>query len=438
MKNRIFILFVCVIGLQNADAQVETQKELDSLKIVVSDINKNLGWLKNLKVGGWIQAQYQYIETKGAKNFDGGDFPANSNNRFMIRRGRVKFTYTNKYSEYVFQLNATERGVNIADIYGRFILPKAPAFSVTAGVMNRPFGFEIEQSSSVRETPERSRFNQTLMPNERDMGAKIQFIPVKGKKLYGFRIDGGFYNGQGIAVPGTTPSFAWTTDYDSFKDFIGKMRYDRSTKNDKINYGLGVSHYNGGFLYQNNAIYNNIVSDSLGIKSWQIADSTRGPAYSKHKAPRIYYGVDAQISIKSTLGTTSIRGEYLAGTQSGSLTSSRSPSTLLPVTYVRNFNAGYAYFIQRIGQTKHELAFKFEWYDPNTKISGKDLTGTNGMTDAELKYTMIGIGYNYYAHENVKFMFHYNMVTNESANGLTGFTKDIRDNVLTLRMQYKF
>ena len=61
-----------------------------------------------------------------------------------------------------------------------------------------------------------------------------------------------------------------------------------------------------------------------------------------------------------------------------------------------------------------------------------------GMTDAELKYTMIGLGYNYYAHENVKFMLHYNMVTNESAKGLSGFTKDIKDNVLTLRMQYKF
>jgi hypothetical protein len=217
------------------------------------------------------------------------------------------------------------------------------------------------------------------------------------------------------------------------------MRYDRTTKNEKITYGIGISHYNGGSVYLNNAIYNRIDTDSAGNKTWTMADdSTNGAAYAHHKAPRLYSGIDAQIAIKSKLGTTSVRGEYLMGTQSGSLSSTRSPSTLMPITYVRNFNAGYAYLIQRIGKTKHELALKYEWYDPNTKVSGKDLTGTNGMTNAELKYTMVGIGYNYYAHENVKFMFHYNIVTNETAKGLNGFTKDIKDNVLTIRMQYRF
>jgi hypothetical protein len=144
--------------------------------------------------------------------------------------------------------------------------------------------------------------------------------------------------------------------------------------------------------------------------------------------------------IKSKLGNTSIRGEYVFGTQSGTHGSTRSPGTLPSSvdTYIRNFNAGYAYFIHRIGKSKHELALKYEWYDPNTEVTGNDITGANGMTDAELKYSMFGVGYNFYAHDNVKFMFHYNMVTNELANGLNGFTADIRDNILTVRMQYKF
>ncbi len=411
----------------------------DSLQNKVSSLEKIVDKLNKLHVSGWIQAQYQWIETKGAKNFDGGDFPTNSNNRFMIRRGRVKFTYSNKNSEYVFQLNASERGVNIADIYAKFTEPWTKSFSIFAGIMNRPFGFEIEQSSSVRETPERSRFNQILMPNERDLGAKISFQPIKGKKLFGFRVDAGFYNGTGISVPGTSSSFAWVTDFDSFKDFIGKMRYERTSKNGKINFGVGASYYNGGFVYDGNKIYNSIKTDSLGKFGWQIADSTNGVAYAKHKSPRIYYGADAQFGVTSKIGTTTVRLEYITGEQSATSASSKSPIVFAPnPIYVRQFNAGYAYLIQRIGKSKHEIALKYEWYDPNSKIAGRDMTGADGFTDADVKYTMLGVGYNFYVHENVKFMFHYNMVTNEATKGINGFTKDIKDDVLTVRMQYRF
>ena len=430
---KLALVFVLGIG-----SLASAQSDRDTLAESVKKLQSEVGFLKNLKVSGWIQAQFQVAEWKGAKTFDGGDFLPNSNNRFMIRRGRVKFTYAYKWSEYVFQLNATERGVNIADIYAKLTDPWTKSFSIYAGVMNRPYGFEIEQSSSVRETPERSRFNQTLMPNERDMGAKISFQPPKGSKLYGFRVDAGLYNGTGIAVPGTSPSFAWVTDFDSFKDFIGKIRYEKTTKNDKIKFGIGASHYNGGFYYSSNKVYKDVVTDSTGVKVWQLSD-TNTVAYKGNKAPRMYYGGDFQFEVNTKLGTTSIRGEYLAGTQSGTASSSKSP-TAVPTgaIFVRPISAGYAYFIHRIGKSKHEIAVKYEWYDPNTKVTGQDLTGMNSMTDGEIKYQMLGLGYNFYAHENVKFMLHYNMVQNENAKGLAGFTRDLKDNVFTVRMQYKF
>jgi phosphate-selective porin len=76
----------------------------------------------------------------------------------------------------------------------------------------------------------------------------------------------------------------------------------------------------------------------------------------------------------------------------------------------------------------------------NSKITGDALVGTgiNGMTKAELKYTMFGLGYNYYVNDNVKFMVYYNMVTNENAKGITDYLKDVKDNVLTIRMQVRF
>ena len=438
MKKQYLFIFGLIIVSYSFQAQVIKS---DSTQNHINNLSKELNILKNLKVTGWVQAQYQWAETKGAKTFDGGDFLPNSNNRFMIRRGRVKFTYTNGQVQTVLQLNATERGVNLVEFFGKVSDPWTKSFSITAGVMNRPFGFEIQQSSADRETPERSRFTQTLLPNERDLGAMLSFQPVKGKKLFGLKVDAGFYNGVGIGVPGTTSlNSAGVVDFDSFKDFIGRAHYKKSLKEDKIQFGLGVSHYNGGYIYQNNRVFNQIGSNIGGNLSWSMRDTLNTSSLKGGKAPRVYYGADAQFSIKTILGTTTIRGEYISGTQAGMIDETKSPSSLQskPDTYIRNFNGGYAYFIQRIAKTKHELALKYEWYDPNTQLNSNSFAVGTSFSKAELKYTMLGVGYNYYYNDNFKIMLYYNMVKNETSQGITGYEKDLKDNVLTLRLQYRF
>ncbi len=447
--KKIFTTIVLGLGvIANASAQsaAPVQITTDSLNKNIVSMKKDLDILKNLKVSGWVQAQFQLADTAGAKNFDGGDFTPYSDNRFMIRRGRVKFTYSGKNSQYVMQLNGTERGFNLVEIFAKYSDPYSHAFSITAGVMNRPFGYEIQQSSAVRESPERSRFTQSLMPNERDLGAMLTFEPKKGS-LKGLKIDAGFFNGTGIAVPGTstptgssigTTGVTGLTDFDSYKDFMGHAVYYKSIKEDKISFGLGGSYYNGGFIYQNNKVFEGLTS-TLGGLTWTAKDTT-STTFKNGKAPRVYYGAEGLFSVKSILGTTTVRGEYFFGTQTGTDASSRSPQVAPKSTdamYIRPFDAGYVYFIQRIGKSKHEIAVKYEWYDPNTKVSAADLNGTNGMKAGEIKYTMLGLGYNLYLTDNVKFMIHYNMVTNEVTK-ITGFTSDLKDNIFTARMQYKF
>jgi phosphate-selective porin len=437
MKKELFIL--CMFAMSSLSAQQGAKD--DTLKQTVNQLKSDMTQMKNLKITGWVQTQFQHAESKGAKTFDGGDFLPLSDNRFMLRRARVKFTYTNGLFQGVMQLNATERGVNLVEYFGKITDPWTKSFTLTTGVMNRPFGFEIQQSSADRETPERARFTQTLLPNERDLGAMLTFQPVKGKKLYGLKVDAGFFNGVGIAVPGTTSlNGAGVVDFDSYKDFIGRAHYKKSLKEDKIQFGIGVSHYNGGFVYQNNRVFDELATGANGLLQWQMRD-TMSTALSKGgKAPRKYYGADFQLSVKSKIGTTTIRGEYITGTQSGMIDESKSPSTLPAKmdTYLRTFNGGYAYLIQRLGKSKSEIALKYEWYDPNTKVSSADFAVGTTMSKAELKYTMLGIGYNYYYNDNVKLMVYYNMVTNENATGIAGFDKDLKDDVFTIRIQYRF
>jgi hypothetical protein len=279
----------------------------------------------------------------------------------------------------------------------------------------------------------------------------LTFQPAKGKKLHGLRIDAGLYNGTGIAVPGTgapvgsvnapvgTTGTNGFTDFDKYKDVIARIYYTRATKNEKIKFGIGASYYEGGFAYQNNIVYDRIKLNDSGNRVWVAADTTECNFKGK-RAPKSYKGVDAQLSIRSVLGTTTVRAEYITGIQTGRSTEYRSPQSTpsaASANYIRNFEGCVVYFVQRIGKSKHEIAAKYDWIDPNTNVSPDDLNGVNGMKEGEIKYTTLGAGYNFYLDTNIKFMVYYNMVSNEVTK-IKGYSRDLKDNMLTIRMQYKF
>jgi hypothetical protein len=174
-------------------------------------------------------------------------------------------------------------------------------------------------------------------------------------------------------------------------------------------------------------------------------------------AKRQYYGIDAQISFDFPFGITTLRGEYIAGTQPGTSSSSTSPSAqpvdskgVILDNYNRHFNGAYFYLVQNIFQSKHQIVLKYDWYDPNTDVKGDNVAlnkfaygpGTSIKTTgtADLKYTTIGVGYIFKVDNNLKFTVYYDMVKNETSKFLTssGYWKDVKDNVLTIRAQYKF
>jgi hypothetical protein len=271
-----------------------------------------------------------------------------------------------------------------------------------------------------------------LTPNERDMGAEIIIEAPKSSKFKGLQFVGGFFNGTGLTIPAINIS-----DIDSRKVFIGRLSYYSGINHDAIKYGAGVSHYIGFERMANNYLYNSIKNDSTGQPYFALADSNsrsiRG-AYAK----RIYYGVEGFFSIKSVIGLTTLRGEYVFGQQPGSASDSKSPQAQTTgATYLRNFDGMYAYFIQRIGKTGHEFVVKYEWYDPNTKLATEQVNAAKGFSAADIKYTALGLGYNWIINDNYKLMFHYNMVTNEKAK-VTGFSRDLPDNIFTARAQVRF
>ena len=81
---------------------------------------------------------------------------------------------------------------------------------------------------------------------------------------------------------------------------------------------------------------------------------------------------------------------------------------------------------------------KYDWYDPNTKVSG-DAIGKpgNNLTVADIRYGTLGLGLTRYFSGNLKFLAYYDIVRNETTI-LPGFTEDLKDNIFTFRVQLRF
>lgn len=389
----------------------------------------------NISFGGYIQPQFQYITAKGAKSYAGGDFLPNVNNRFTLRRGRFRFDYLHRDKQgfpeiqLVFQFDGSERGVFIRDFFLRTFESRFKMFALTVGMFARPISYELNLSSADRESPERGRMSQILMRTERDLGAMISFEPkIKDHPLRYLKIDAGLFNGPGLSAP---------ADYDSHKDFITRVGLKPYPITKNLKFSIAASYLNGGFL-QNSKYAYHLTNASAG-KAF-IVDSSSGNI--GHIVPRKYYGADAQLKLKTKAGFSEIRAEYMMGRQTSYANTSETPGALLAeaagALYFRKFNGAYFYFLNNIFNKHHQLCIKYDWYDPNTEVSGKEI-GNNGnnVNEANIKYSTLGFGYIHHLNESLKLVLWYDVVKNESTS-LTAYSHDVKDDVLTCRLQFRF
>lgn len=415
-KKILTIALIMATGPLFWDVEAQDSLSLLQLKEKVTQLEEN----SRLKISGYIQAQFQYGEKDaslrvGGKNENGEE----SYSRIGLRRGRIKFSYTQGVTSATFQLDMTEKGVGLKDAYLSIKDNVWGTNSLKAGVFDRPFGHEISYSSSRREAPERSTIYQTLFPEERDLGAMITLQPSKTSPWNFLKLEAGIFAGNGIKQ-----------ETDSRKDFIGHLSAS-STSGSNIAYGLGISYYNGRVFQPTENVFT-----IKGITFESNSDAKNKGSY----AVREYFGVDGQLMVISGMGMTQLKGEYLWGTQPGDKTSGKSPnSSTLPTndTYIRQFRGGYVMLVQDMGTLPLSAVLKYDWYDPNTDLSGNDIGKTNAGT-TEMASNTLGMGLLWRASNNIRVQLYYDIVGNEISENMAGYQKDLSDNVFTLRLQYKF
>ena len=416
----IFTSWICLSVSAFAQQNKLNPDHAEKTETIINEHDKAIKKLQKLNVSGYIQTQYQWGQENASLKVGGKNKnPDQSFDRFGIRRGRIKFTYEENIASGVFQLDLTEKGVAFKDAYLNIKDPWIKMNSLRAGIFDRPFGFEIHHSSSKRESPERSTVFQTLFPEERDLGVMLQIQAGKNSPWNIVKINAGLFAGNGIKQ-----------ETDSRKDFIGQLIVNKNIHK--------YAHISGGFSYYHGSVYQGteIVYKMEG-KSF-VQDNN--PANKGKFAKREYFGFDLQLSLDNLFGMTQLRSEYLFGQQPGGETSSKSPnSSELPSTdtYIRKFSGGYVIFIQDLGITPLSAILKYDWYDPNTKIK-KDDIGRHNTGTADIAIQTFGIGMLWNINTSLRLQAFYEFNNNEKNNHLSAYSENMKDDVFTMRLQYKF
>lgn len=432
MKLGKILALTLIASLPFAATKAQEVKEIeklnsrvDSLAQETTTLDKVVKQLSKFKVSAYIQGQFQYGQQDATlKVGDKNENMDNGFNRFGIRRGRLKFEYNDGIGTGAVQIEANDKGVSFRDLYIGLKDPWTKRNQLLAGVFNRPFGHEVGYSTSGLESPERATIIQYFFPDERDLGAMLTLRAKETSPLNFFRLDAGLFAGNSI-----------NRETDNRKDFIGRLGADKSIgKWGK--WGAGVSYYNGGVYNPTTMAY------ELQGKHFVVVENGETGTYMK----REYFGLDAQFSFKSSWGTTSLRGEGLLGTQPGIASSSRSPNSgtrpeNLPENslFKRPFLGYFFYLVQDIGKTPFSAVLKYDAYDPNTKLKGNEVGAENSFTSkTDLAQSTLGVGgiYNFNKHIRVQAYYEFNF--NEKSNLVKGYEKDRKDDVFTLRLQYKF
>lgn len=374
---------------------------------------------KSLKVSGYVQFEWQYGQRDAKLDVGSPNAEDDRNfNRFGIRRGRLKLQYQKSIADAVLQMDFTEKGIELKDAYLSLRIPNESWIALTAGVFNRPFGREIEYSSSRRESPERSMVFRTLFPQERDVGMMLTLQPETASPWHFLKFQGGLFGGNGIK-----------TDPDSRKDFIGHLSFDRQFKKG-LTLSAGISGYFGKAYQGTDSIYR------MSGPSFVLNDNATNLGKF---ANRRYYGFDIGSRFETALGSTKLVGELIFGQQPGAKSNSKSPNSAeLPSndTYIRSFNGGYVSWAQGIGKTRFSSILKYDWYQPNIDVRGNQI-GQNGTTAGDVPYHTLGIGGLYDA-DPIRVTLYYDFVKNGTSTNLSGFGTVLPANKLTLRLQFKF
>jgi phosphate-selective porin len=421
----ILVLATCLSAFpQNPDSAnvAPADGRIKELQDEYASLAKKVDALGEVKLSGYIQVQAQHLITDSDRtvasapvaSFAGGDFGPGISDRLMVRRAYLKATYKTGISQYVVNLEATEGSLAVKDLYVAIADPWMNAVTLTAGLFDVPFGFEVPFSSASRESPERARVIQTLIPGEKDMGVQLGFAYKQGALRF-VNAKVGVFSGAGMAK-----------ENDNGKNLAGRLGFEAPFGASGWKLSGGASGYLGTVTSLNDT--------ASGGMSGTAFSKTTGNLNGDFD--RQYADVDLQLAgTLPVLGAMALRGEFAAGQQPGTSASSRFYTA--GQVFERDFQGWYVNYVQDLA-SPIKLILKYDVYDPNTDVEGRQVGAAGSGTNAtDAMFSTMGGGFLWDAGKNLRFTLYYDYPINEEiASG--PLAQDLDDQVLTARLQYKY
>ncbi|MFZ1731804.1 MAG: hypothetical protein WBQ23_16010 [Bacteroidota bacterium] len=422
MKRFLVMMAIVVLSVPaalHAQEDVATKVEemgsqIGGMDEAIKELQHDRDAMKKIKISGYIQMNWEKTESMSGFGSDPYDASDEVKSRFRLRRSRLKFQYSDTFGRLVIQGDFGNAKFELKDAYLEFDDPWIRMMSLRFGVFNRPT-YEVEYSSSQRESVERSAVTRALYPGERDMGAMLTVSP---EDMFTLQL-AAFNNTQLGTFSQSNPNYGTEPLY-----FMARLT--KTFTLGDLGLDVGAHARLGNVRLNTNSV---IESDSPASGSGAVVDTTTykvGDGLARN-----WFGFEAQLYY-DFLGGMKIMGEYMMGQDVNQLSTSATPSP----ARVRDFTGWYIMLVKNLG-TDFQFAVKYDTYAPNSTLD-YDMINTS----SELTRSTLGLGIHNYSFDNVRLTLWYDMnttKTNEFTSGSTKpFSADPIDNLLTFRAQYKF
>ncbi|HYQ15812.1 MAG TPA: hypothetical protein VEQ58_08645 [Polyangiaceae bacterium] len=387
-------------------------------------------WYDNVQLSAYAQAQLEFHQDSDDQLAVGGQ-PLNQN-RFLLRRGRLKVESKHRYAEFLLELDANtvrgpSAGVHRAEVSAVYrgvdaASDKAPLIAVTGGVLVPSFGRELQESSRTRPFMERSTASRAFFPSEPDLGLRVS--GTLGFFNYGVAIVNGEPAGQPAGFPLRDPNSA--------KDIIGRLGVAADVSS-VVKASGGVSLLNGTSTFRGTDGTKSAVTWIDANEDGQISnvELSATPGSSPSRSTNFKHwavGADVDVALKTGLGQTELQAELVIANNLD-----RGLFISDPVTSGHDERQlGYSVaLLQDI--TRHGLVgVRYDYYDPRADV----FTNKNGKvvpTKAAIKTVSPLVGVR--LPDGLKLFAEWDIVKDHLATDDRGVPADRKNNVVTVRLQ---
>ena len=423
----------------NADANVELlarianlEKEVQAAREESKAGTRLADLLAPFTVTGYVQSEFQTSQASEDQLGQGGVLL--NRDRFTLRRARVRIDGDYKYAALQMEADGNTKSgpeFRILHAFGTLKLPGAdrsvPIAAVTLGLFDTPFGNELTESPRLRWFMERSTASQAFYASEPDVGVK--FHGGIGFVRWDIALMNGEPLGNKNGFPGLSPHAA--------KDVLFRIGVDTHPRDDLAVSGHISALRGKGFHPGTDATKATIQwKDANEDGAIQLSELSGVPATSATPSQlfdRWAVGADLQVQLRTALGITSFNGEFVIANNLDRTLFVADPI----VTGVDSRELGFLLGITQEITKWGVVGFRFDHYDPNAnffdKRGGKLIPTSQAINTFSPLIGLVLPDPN--LKDRARLLLQYDIIKDKLARDSQGIPTDLKNNVLTLRLQ---